>query len=377
MVEVLIAGGGPAGSIAALILARAGIRVLVVDRAAFPRPKLCGDTLNPGAVALLDRLGLGARIRSRGLRVDGMVVTGQRGVAVRGLYPPNQHGIAITRRDLDVTLLEAAAAAGAQVQQRTLVKSPIFWDRQHRRALRGAVLTRPGGTAVRVPACVTIAADGRHSHLAFGLGLARHPRRGRRWAIGQYFQDVHGTSACGEMHIRGGHYIGIATVPGDLVNVCLVTEDRAGMNEPAALLQKHLRADPLLAVRFASARPVQPPSVMGPLAVEAMAAGAPGVLLAGDAAGFVDPMTGDGLRFALRGAELAARAAIVMLERGPHVGYEQLGRWRAAEFGTKHRLNRVLRRIAGSAAAVSLASVTAAIAPAAVRRLINIAGDAA
>ncbi len=58
MLDVIIAGAGPAGTIAALIAARAGARVLVVDRATFPRDKLCGDTLNPGALALLASLDL-------------------------------------------------------------------------------------------------------------------------------------------------------------------------------------------------------------------------------------------------------------------------------------------------------------------------------
>ena len=59
VIDVLIAGAGPAGAVAATVLARAGARVLVLDRAQFPRPKLCGDTLNPGALAVLQRLGLG------------------------------------------------------------------------------------------------------------------------------------------------------------------------------------------------------------------------------------------------------------------------------------------------------------------------------
>src|SRR3954449_7982752 len=105
MLDVLIVGGGPAGSVAGAILARAGARVRIVDRAAFPRDKLCGDTVNPGTLARLHALGVGADVERRGLRVDGMIVTGARGVRVDGRYPAGVWGRAILRRDLDWVLL--------------------------------------------------------------------------------------------------------------------------------------------------------------------------------------------------------------------------------------------------------------------------------
>ena len=76
--DVIIVGAGPAGAVAALVLARAGARVRVLDRARFPRFKLCGDSVNPGALDLLARLGLAA-IVDGGVPVDGMVVTSQSG----------------------------------------------------------------------------------------------------------------------------------------------------------------------------------------------------------------------------------------------------------------------------------------------------------
>src|SRR5438876_2486050 len=103
MFDVLIVGAGPAGAIAALVLARAGARVRIVDRASFPRDKLCGDTVNPGTLAELDRLGMAAAVHERGLRVDGMTVTGERGasgVVIAARYPRGLCGRAILRRDL-------------------------------------------------------------------------------------------------------------------------------------------------------------------------------------------------------------------------------------------------------------------------------------
>src|SRR5438477_2463405 len=85
--HVLIVGAGPAGSVAATVLARAGARVRLLDRATFPRNKLCGDTLNPGALAALRRLDLVGGVDAEGLDLDGMRVTGPHGVGVEGRYP--------------------------------------------------------------------------------------------------------------------------------------------------------------------------------------------------------------------------------------------------------------------------------------------------
>src|SRR5579862_5894214 len=115
MDDVLIVGAGPAGAAAAIVLARAGARVRIVDRSAFPRDKLCGDTVNPGTLAELERLGAASAVHERGLRVDGMTVTGERGAAgvvIEGRYPRGLCGRAILRRDLDAILLEQAIAAG-------------------------------------------------------------------------------------------------------------------------------------------------------------------------------------------------------------------------------------------------------------------------
>ena len=135
-----------------------------------------------------------------------------------------------------------------------------------------------------------------------------------------------------------------------------------------------LQADPLLRQRFACARRVSPVVSLGPLAVDADAAGRPGLLLAGDAAGFVDPMTGDGLRFAIRGGELAAAAALFELETG-QPGHGQLKAARAREFSGKWRLNRALRSLVASPRGLALAASFASLWPMPVQSLIGIAGD--
>src|SRR5712672_2060834 len=104
MIDVLVVGGGPAGSVAATVLARAGARVRILDRSAFPRDKLCGDTVNPGTLAVLRRLRLSTRIEAAGLPIDGMLLTAE-GVAIKARYPGGLQGRALMRRDLDWALL--------------------------------------------------------------------------------------------------------------------------------------------------------------------------------------------------------------------------------------------------------------------------------
>ena len=227
------------------------------------------------------------------------------------------------------------------------------------------------------PARVVIGADGRHSSLGFALGLSRHPRRPRRWAIGAYFDGVSELSSVGEMHVRRGHYIGVAPVPDGLVNACLVVPEaraRAIGLASAEALEHALRRDEQLGARFLRARRATAVTMLGPLAVDVGSAGLEGLLLAGDAAGFVDPMTGDGLRLALRGGELAAAAALEALE-GRVDAHVRLARRRRQELGAKLRVNRVLRSLVAVPTGVSVAAAAARVWPDFLAPVINYAGD--
>ncbi len=375
MFDVIVCGAGPAGSVAATVLARGGARVLLLERARFPRDKLCGDTINPGAIALLRRLRLDVALEAA-VPVDGMIVSGEHGIQVRGAYDPGLRGLALLRRDLDEALARAAVRAGVRVEEGVSVRAPLLDDERggfpH---VRGVVIAGRDGRDLRVPAPLVIAADGRRSRLALSLGLSRHPRRPRRWAVGAYFENVADLSAFGEMHIRRGRYIGVARVPSMLANVCVVVPRRADLDDPAGLLRREIARDAGLRDRFGAARMVTPPSVLGPLAIDAAGAGVPGLLLAGDAAGFIDPMTGDGLRFAVRGGELAAECALAALSGTLGAPYAQLARLRQREFGAKWRFNRSVRRVVGRSLSVEAAGLAAVAAPWILRRAIRFAGD--
>src|SRR3954447_9800603 len=123
MPDVLVCGGGPAGALAAVILARAGVRVRLLDRARFPREKLCGDTLNPGALAVLARHDL-LDVTRGSVPIAGMVVTDAAGVRVEGAYGEAITGRSLPRSVLDLALLRAAEAAGAAIDEGQLVRAP-------------------------------------------------------------------------------------------------------------------------------------------------------------------------------------------------------------------------------------------------------------
>lgn len=376
MIDVIVVGAGPAGSVAALVLARAGARVWMLERERLPRPKLCGDTLNPGALATLASLGLAGGPLASAVRLRGMRVTSPRS-DVRACYGDGQTGLSLSRGVFDCWLADAAVAAGARLECGVRVRNPLWREVAGRPVVAGVEMSR-GLTTLRLPAAITIAADGRRSVLARAARLSRHPAQRRRWAFGAYATDVADMSDVGEMHIRPGAYAGLAPLGGGLTNVCVVTSGRPAGRTPEDVMRRVLEGNPHLRDRTAALRLTTPPHVLGPLAVDCDASGVRGLLLAGDAAGFVDPMTGDGTHIAIRGGLLAAGAALQALESGNlEAAVSRLTADRRAALGPKLRFNRLMRRLSSSDVALDVAGLGVHVAPFILRRLVAYAGDAA
>jgi menaquinone-9 beta-reductase len=327
--EVLVVGGGPAGSTTAALLARRGHDVLLLDRAAFPREKACAEYLSPGVVDVLERIGALNAIRQadvawpRGMRIQ----TQHAGVDIT--YPTSDAGsrgrcsLGIPRSLFDTLLLNHARASGARVQERTFVTGAVVEAGQvtgvRARAATGDTShgSSENAGAVTLRARVVVAADGLRSAVVHSLGLERPVRWPRRLGLVARYAGVRALGNTGEMHVGHRLYCGLAPVGGDLVNVGLVGEmgSRHAGESREQLFERRLGELPGATRTLAGARRVTSVRGVGPLARRVRQVTGPGYLLVGDAAGFLDPFTGEGVYRALRGAELAADAGERALQR--------------------------------------------------------------
>jgi flavin-dependent dehydrogenase len=300
--DVLVVGGGPAGSTTARLLALRGRKVLLLDRARFPRAKACGECLNPGAVAALARLGVLEDVLALGpAPLDGWAVGAERALA-RGRFPVGQGGLALDRARLDHALLDAARRAGVEVREGTRVL--------------------PGDPALGA-ARVVVGADGLRSVVARSVAAYRRTPRIRKLSITLHVEGVALDPREGRIWLDALGTVGLAPLDpaGRLWNATVVadapTRGREVAGDPAAFALGRLAAV-LAAMPDAGPPPrlVAGPWTSGPFDWPARRAVADGVVLVGDAAGYFDPLTGQGIFRALRSAELAAGAIDTALGAG-------------------------------------------------------------
>ena len=350
--DVIVVGGGPAGSSTAWFLASRGMDVLLLDRARFPRDKVCSEYLSPQASRILEAMGALKSVEAAGAaQLSGMMVRAPSGESFRGHFAGahgfkgfRDTGLALRRTILDSILLDRARAGGTRVREDTRV---VDLARDGHGRVSGAVIADSDGRRAALGARLVVGADGLRSIVSRRLGLARRSRWPSRIALVAHYTDVAGMDGVGEMHVDTQGYLGLAPVGNGLINVAVVVpvsraRDLAGAR--SEFFEDWIDDRPHLRERFAGARQVTPVRATGPFASAVRRAWAPGAAVVGDAADFFDPFTGEGIYAALRGGEMLSGYLLESLA-SPRTGDAPLAaydRARREEFGAKWRLERLV-----------------------------------
>jgi flavin-dependent dehydrogenase len=357
--DVPVVGAGPAGSAAAVLLAGAGFQVRLLERARLPRFKPCGDFLSPEATGILRRLDVEEDVVAAGARkLRGLLVSAGGGAPLRADFDgAGGFGYSLERSRLDSILAARARRAGAEVLEGFTVDGLGPEGGAHA-AARSVRARRPGGEPVELRARLVVGAGGRHCPVARDLGLRLPFRGGRRVdLLAHWSVPRDGEPYCG-MHAGGPGYVGMAAAGPGLVNANAVVpaswirerraeHRRAGRELRRVLYRQVLSANPAVHHALRGGTPLYDPVASDVTPLETSRATAPGVLLAGDAALFLDPFTGQGIYLALRSAELAAEVATEALrDGGPSAA--RLARYderRQAEFAPKVLLSHLLQGV--------------------------------
>jgi flavin-dependent dehydrogenase len=347
--DVAIVGAGPAGSAAAIELARRGRSVAVLEKDRFPRDKVCGEFLSPEALDDLARWGIAARLEREGVeRIERGAFFFGNGRSVA--FPLPRPAIGVSRRLLDALLADEAARSGADV------RFGVAIDRIDGSSADGFSLSTAGGDTLRARA--VLAAWGRWSPLDRSLGRTFAARtRGRSFGWSRHDAgDSSGLAGRIHLHFFRGGYCGLSRVEGGIVNFAGVVSEKElrrrlgtatdGGTGWERFLASLLDDEPRLRADLAPLAPAR--EVLGTPAVffERHAPVFSGILAAGDAAGVRDPFTGDGQATAIRGGIVAARALEPLLrgDAGPEtVERSYRAAWRR-EFGGRFTWDALFRR---------------------------------
>ncbi len=360
--DVVVVGAGPAGAAAAIKLAEAGRRVVVIDKATFPRDKVCGDGLTTGALRHLEDLGLDPATVASWTPVDDVHVGSPSGRVTTFPLPRDRGAYAVVARrtDLDAALVDRVRAVGATVVEGTAIAGAQ--DRGDR-----MILTTHDGSQIAAP--WVIAADGMWSPLRKYLGMATPGYLGEWHAFRQYFRNTGPASRDLWVWFEADLLPGYAwsfPLPDGGANVGFGIQRGAKITtkQMKALWPEILARPHIAEVLGPDAEPESRHQAWPiPARVDDIRLTAGRTLWVGDAAAVTDPMTGEGIGQALLTGVLAARAVV---DGGPHdaaqvrTSYERaVQRALVADHKMSLLLDRALRHRKGARIALRLAGATA------------------
>lgn len=330
--DFAIVGGGPAGALSAYLLARQGHSVIVLEKNPSPPRKICGEYLCPQGVELLEQLGL-AQVLAQTRAIRGMRIVTPKGTVVVSNFPKGE-GRAVNRRHFDGALLRLAKAEKIEVREGVTVADLNQENGQWR------LLTSGGDVAAKF----VIGADGRSSMISkkFSNDI---PAPAKRVAIHGFVRSPTRNEYLGEMHLfNDGSYIGIDPTGDSEVNLSLVSAAQTvrQLGGPGRALFQYLNSSNDLRDRFSAGLVGVKLSTTFPITHQTKSIlPAPNVALTGDAAGFVDPLTGEGIYNGLLSARLLADA----FARDPKRGLNLYSRSYVKHLNGKSRLNRVFQQL--------------------------------
>jgi geranylgeranyl reductase family protein len=360
-VDVAVVGAGPAGAAAAITLARAGVDVTLVDRATFPRDKICGDGLTTGALRRLEDLGLDPSSVASWWPVEDCDVRSPSGVTVRFPLPRDRgtYAAVATRLDLDAALVDVARKEGVRV----LEGHEVIGAEED----SAGVALRLGGDTDHLRAAWVVGADGMWSPLRKHLGVATPGYRGEWHAFRQYVRGVTGTAAehlyvSFDADILPGYFWAFP-LGGGRANVGFGVQrgGKVAVGDMRAVWDSLLERDHVRAALGPDVEPEAPHRAWPiPARVDGVLAATDRTLFVGDAVAACDVMTGEGIGQALQTGMLAGRA---IAERGVLGDAATAYRRRlGAELEADHRMSallvRALRHRKGARAAVRVAGAT-------------------
>lgn len=342
--DVAIVGGGPAGALAGMLLAQRGRDVLVLERAPVWRWRACGVFASPASVAALVSLGFrDPELAPAARPVAAMRVETPRGSSFRLTYGGSgglhDAAVGFDRAALDPLLLERARAAGADIRLGATVERIVLAGDHARLAI--------SGDRSEVTARVVVGADGLRSLVARTAGVARSSPLGPRAGLSFHLADIeHDRDA--RMVVIDDGYVGIAPVPGGRVNVGIVLGrswfERLRRDGGRAIA--HGICNRVLQAGAGPAGSFTPQDrVAGVMPLGHAVARRAGTewLLIGDAAGFLDPFTGEGLHRAIVSAELAASAIDGLLAGRAGSSLIDYDRAMRGRFATKDLVSRIVQ----------------------------------